>query len=33
LNLSDLPTLQRFLAGIAARPAVREAMTAEGLLA
>lgn len=33
LNLSDLPSLQRFLASVAARPAVREAMKAEGLLA
>jgi glutathione S-transferase len=33
LNLSDLPNLQRFLASVAARPAVREAMKAEGLLA
>jgi glutathione S-transferase len=33
LTLSDLPNLQRFLAGVAARPAVREAMKAEGLLA
>jgi len=33
LNLSDLPNVQRFLASVAARPAVREAMKAEGLLA
>ena len=33
LNLSDLPNLQRFLASVAARPAVREAMRAEGLRA
>lgn len=32
LNLSDLPHLQRFLASVAARPAVREAMQAEGML-
>jgi len=32
LNLSDLPNVQRFLASVAARPAVREAMKAEGLL-
>jgi glutathione S-transferase len=32
LNLSDLPHLQRFLTSVAARPAVREAMKAEGLL-
>ena len=33
LELSDLPNLQRFLKQVAARPAVREAMKAEGLLA
>ncbi len=33
LELSDLPNLQRFLTHVAARPAVREAMKAEGLLA
>lgn len=33
LDLSDLAHLQRFLARVAARPAVREAMKAEGLLA
>ena len=33
LDLSHLPNLQRFLADVAARPAVREAMKAEGLLA
>ena len=33
LELSDLPNLQRFLKSVAARPAVREAMKAEGLLA
>lgn len=33
LNLTDLPNLQRFLASVAERPAVREAMKAEGLLA
>jgi glutathione S-transferase len=33
LDLSNLPHLQRFLADVAARPAVREAMKAEGLLA
>ncbi|MBI3525131.1 MAG: glutathione transferase GstA [Betaproteobacteria bacterium] len=32
LNLSDLANLQRFLARVAARPAVREAMKAEGLV-
>ena len=32
LDLSDLAHLQRFLASVAARPAVREAMKAEGLL-
>ncbi len=33
LDLSDLPNLQRFLSRVAARPAVRAAMQAEGLLA
>lgn len=33
LGISDLPHLQRFLIDVAARPAVREAMKAEGLLA
>lgn len=33
LDLTDLPHLQRFLADVAVRPAVREAMKAEGLLA
>ena len=33
LDLSDLPNLQRFLARVAARPAVQDAMKAEGLLA
>ncbi len=33
LNLSDLQNLQRFMASVAARPAVRDAMAAEGLLA
>lgn len=33
LDLSDLASLQRFLQHVAARPAVREAMQAEGLLA
>jgi glutathione S-transferase len=33
LDLADLPNLQRFLAAVAARPAVREAMKAEGLSA
>ncbi len=33
LDLSDLTDLQSFLARVAARPAVREAMKAEGLLA
>ncbi len=33
LDLSHLPNLQRFLADVAARAAVREAMKAEGLLA
>ena len=32
LDLSDLPNLQRFLAAVAARPAVHDAMKAEGLL-
>jgi glutathione S-transferase len=31
LDLSDLPNLQRFLASVAARPAVRDALKAEGL--
>lgn len=33
LDLSGLPQLERFLRSVAARPAVREAMKAEGLLA
>lgn len=33
LDLSDLANLQRFLGSVAARPAVREALKAEGLLA
>jgi glutathione S-transferase len=33
LDLSDLPHLQRFIADVSARPAVREAMKAEGLIA
>jgi glutathione S-transferase len=33
LDLSDLRHLQRFMADVAARPAVREAMKAEGLIA
>ena len=33
LDFSQLPQLQRFLADVAARPAVRDAMRAEGLLA
>lgn len=33
LGIADLPHLQRFLIDVAARPAVREAMKAEGLLA
>ena len=33
LDFSQLPQLQRFLADVAARPAVRDAMKAEGLLA
>ena len=32
LDLSDLPVLQQYLARVAARPAVQEAMRAEGLL-
>ena len=32
LDLSDLRHLQRFMADVSARPAVREAMRAEGLL-
>ncbi len=32
LDIADLPNLQAFIARVAARPAVREAMRAEGLL-
>jgi len=32
MGIADLPHLQRFLVDVAARPAVREAMKAEGLL-
>ncbi len=33
LDIADLPNLQAFIARVALRPAVREAMRAEGLLA
>jgi glutathione S-transferase len=33
LDIADLSNLQAFIARVASRPAVREAMRAEGLLA